>query len=142
MKSKALLLLVVASQLTCHQVIFHAPPGTVMTCFANPEDIPAVNGVSVISCLLVEDVGTPVADGTVVQFFTTLGRIPEQGKTNDGVVRVNFQSDGRSGTASITGVSGGDAAPPSSTSPTSSTPSTTTPGGGPVRSSGSFRPAH
>ena len=98
MKSKALLLLVVATQFTCHQVIFHAPPDTVMTCFANPEDIPAVNGVSIISCLLVEDVGTPVADGTTVQFFTTLGRVPEQGKTNDGVVRVNFQSDGRSGT--------------------------------------------
>jgi hypothetical protein len=49
---------------------------------------------------------TPVADGTVVQFFTTLGRIEEQGKTNDGVARVNLTSDGRSGTAGITAFSG------------------------------------
>jgi len=107
MKSKALLLVVAASQLTCHQVIFTAPPGTTMQCSSNPVNIPAVNGVSVISCLLQEEIGTPVADGTTVQFFTTLGRIPEQGKTNDGVVRVNLEATGRSGLAHVTIFSGG-----------------------------------
>jgi hypothetical protein len=121
MKSKALLLVVVLSQMTCHQVIFHAPPGTDVTCFANPGFISAFNGVSVISCILIEDVGTPVADGTVVQFFTTLGRIPEQARTNDGVVRVNLEADGRSGPADITVVSGGEAVAPSSSVTTSST---------------------
>jgi hypothetical protein len=48
-----------------------------------------------------------VADGTVVQFFTTLGRIEEQGKTNDGVARVKLVSDSRSGTARVSAVSGG-----------------------------------
>jgi hypothetical protein len=107
MKSKALLLVVVLSQMTCHQVLFTAPPGSTMNCSANPTTIPAVNGVSVISCLVVEEIGTPVADGTVAQFFTTLGRIPEQGRTNDGVVRVNFESTGRSGEAEIRIFSGG-----------------------------------
>jgi hypothetical protein len=125
MKSKALLLVVVLFQLTCHQALFVAPPGTEMECFANPEFIPAERGVSVITCFLQEAIGTPVADGTVVQFFTTLGRIPEQGRTNDGVVRVNFESTGRSGTAAISVFSGGGTAPGGSTSstvtPTSST---------------------
>jgi hypothetical protein len=107
MKSKTLLLLVALSQLTCHQALFTAPPGATMSCSANPPEIPAVNGVSVVSCLVREEIGTAVADGTVVQFFTTLGRIPEQGRTNDGVVRVNLESTGRSGTAQVTIFSGG-----------------------------------
>lgn len=125
MKSKALLLIVVVSQLTCHQVLFTAPPGTDMECFPNPRFIPAFNGVSVISCILTEAAGTPVADGTVVQFFTDLGRIPEQGRTNDGVVRVNLQSDGRSGQANVSAISGGGEVP--APSPTA------TPSPGPVR---------
>jgi hypothetical protein len=122
MKSKAVLLIVVLGQLTCHQVIFTAPPGSTISCQPNPIAIAAFNGVSVISCLLQEDIGTPVADGTVVQFFTNLGRIPEQGKTNDGVVRVNFQADGRSGTATIRISSGAGTLPaPSSSSVTVTT---------------------
>jgi hypothetical protein len=123
MKSKALLFLAMLSQLTCHQALFVAPPGAEMECFANPGLIPADRGVSVISCFLQEgDTGSPVADGTVVQFFTTLGRIPEQGRTNDGVVRVNFESTGRSGRADISARSGGGTG---ATSPTSSTISPT-----------------
>lgn len=121
MKWKALLLIVVLSQLTCHQVILTAPPGSTMECERNPTTIGAFNGVSVISCLLEESIGTPVADGTVVQFFTDLGRIPEQGKTNDGVVRVNLEADGRSGTAHVSIFSGGGSLPPSSSSTTVTT---------------------
>ena len=123
MKSKALLLLVVLTQLTCHQVIFTAPPGATMECFSNPEAIGAFNGVSVISCHLIEETGAPVADGTVVQFFTNLGRVQEQGRTNDGVVRVNLQADGRSGTAVVQARSGGGTI---STTPTSATSTSTT----------------
>ncbi|MET0552805.1 MAG: hypothetical protein ABW221_07200 [Vicinamibacteria bacterium] len=125
MKSKALLFLAMLSQLTCHQALFVAPPNTDMQCFPNPDRIPADRGVSVISCFLQEETGSPVADGTVVQFFTTLGRIPEQGRTNDGVVRVNFESTGRSGTARIAARSGGGSG---ITTPTSSTltPTSTT----------------
>ncbi|HKC11723.1 MAG TPA: Ig-like domain-containing protein [Vicinamibacteria bacterium] len=66
-----------------------------------------------ISVLIIEPAGFPVPDGTVAQFFTTLGHIDSQGKTKDGVVRVNFVSDSRSGTASISVLSGGPAVAPS-----------------------------
>jgi hypothetical protein len=113
-------------QTTCNQAILTAPVGSTLAISANPTFIPANGGVSVISVLVIEPAGTPVADGTVIQFFTDLGSIPEQGKTNDGVCRVNFVSDSRSGTATITAVSGGGSLPtPSSTSTTSTTTTTT-----------------
>ena len=107
---KSIAQLLALSCLTCHQVILTAPPGSTITLIANPEFIAANGGVSIISALLYEPAGTPVADGTVVQFFTNLGRIEEQGKTNDGVVRVNLISDTRSGTATVRAFSGGSAA--------------------------------
>ncbi len=91
----------------CHQAILTAPAGSAMSLFANPTFICSNGCTSTISAIVIEaNTNTPVADGTVVQFFTTLGRIDEQGKTNDGVARVNLTSDGRSGTAGITAFSG------------------------------------
>ena len=118
-KSRILLVLLTLGQLTCNQAIMTAPSGSTITLFANPKVISSNGGVSVISALVIEQAGTVVADGTVVQFFTDLGEIPEQGKTNDGVVRVNFRANGRSGEATISAFSGGDApAPAPSASPT------------------------
>jgi hypothetical protein len=88
------------------QAILTAPVDSTLNLTANPTFVEANGGVSVVSAFVVEKIGTPVADGTVVQFFTTLGTIEEQGKTNDGVARVNFVSDSRSGTATITAFSG------------------------------------
>jgi hypothetical protein len=102
---------------TCNQAIMTAPPGSTLSLSANPEHIAAHGDVSVITAFVLEATGTPVSDGTVVQFFTNLGRIDEQGKTNDGVARVNLVSDSRSGTAHVTAVSGGDV---------TATPTTTT----------------
>ena len=100
-------LVVAASlQVACHQAILTAPPGSTIAIFANPTFIPAHGGVSVISALVIEPAGTPVPDGTVVQFFTSLGLIDEQGRTNDGVARVNLVSDSRSGNAEVTAYSG------------------------------------
>jgi hypothetical protein len=106
---KAALLLLVLSLGTCNQALLVAPSGSTMFLQANPEFIAAHGDVSVISAFLLEPSGQPVADGTSVQFFTSLGRIQEQGKTNDGVARVNLVSDSRSGTAHVTATSGGDA---------------------------------
>jgi hypothetical protein len=88
-------------------------PGSSITLIANPGFIVANGGVSVITALVVEPAGTLAPDGTVVFFFTTLGRVDPQGKTVDGVARVNFISDARSGVASITAFSGGAAPNPS-----------------------------
>ena len=104
-----------AVHLTCHQVLFTAPPGSSMQLIANPTFIPANTGVSVITAVLYDGTGSPVADGTVVQFFTDLGRVDEQGRTNDGVARVNLYADSRSGTATVQAISGSEGAAPSPT---------------------------
>lgn len=116
------------AHMTCHQAPMLAPPGSTLTLFANPTFIPAFGGRSVISALVIEPAGTPVADGTVVQFFTSLGRIDEQGKTNDGIARVNLVADGRSGTATVTAVSGGEAVAPSPSPSPTPTPTAATAG--------------
>lgn len=106
---KAALLLLILSLGTCNQALLVAPSGSTLAVSANPEFIAAHGDVSVISAFVLEPSGQPVADGTSVQFFTNLGRIQEQGKTNDGVARVNLVSDSRSGIATVTAISGGDA---------------------------------
>jgi hypothetical protein len=93
--------------MSCNPVIMVAPPGSTLQLVANPRFISAHGGVSEIAAIVMKSTGVPVADGTVVQFFTTLGRIEEQGKTNDGVARVKLVSDSRSGTANVSAFSGG-----------------------------------
>jgi hypothetical protein len=92
--------------MSCGQAILSAPAGSTIAIVVNPPFIAANGDTAVVSVLVIEPAGTPVPDGTVVQFFSTLGRIQEQAKTNDGVARVNFISDSRSGTAKITVYSG------------------------------------
>ena len=90
----------------CADVPQMAPFESTITLFANPPFIPANGGVSVISAVVTEAAGTPVPDGTVVQFFATIGKVDREGLTKDGVARVNFISDTRSGVAEVTAVSG------------------------------------
>jgi hypothetical protein len=118
--------------LTCHQALFTAPPDTTIQLIPNPGFIPANTGVSVITGILTESTGTPVADGVVMQCFTDLGRIDPEGRTNDGVAKVNLYADSRSGTANVQCISGG---PSSGGTPTSTT---TTPPPGSL-TAGSFR---
>jgi hypothetical protein len=92
--------------LSCGQALLTAPVGSTLAISINPPFIAAHGDTATVSVLVLEPAGTPAPDGTVVQFFTTIGKIPEQGKTNDGVVRVTLQSDTKSGTAKITAFSG------------------------------------
>jgi hypothetical protein len=101
----------------CESVPLTAAPGTTMTVLANPEFVIANGGVSVVTAILVEPAGTFVPDGTEVFFFTNLGRVDASGKSHNGVVRVNFVSDARSGTAHVQAISGGPAVPGPSPSP-------------------------
>ena len=93
----------------CESVPLTAAPGAIMTLIANPEFVIANGGVSVVTAILVEPAGTFVPDGTEVFFFTSLGRVDASGKTTNGVARVNFVSDTRSGTARVDAISGGPA---------------------------------
>jgi Big-like domain-containing protein len=107
--TRTALALAVASLLAvaaCDDVPQLAPPAATMTVFATPTSVAASGGISVITAIVTEAAGTPVPDGTVIQFFTNLGTIDREGKTLDGVARVNFISDARSGEAAITAVSG------------------------------------
>jgi hypothetical protein len=125
----AVVALVVSIPFACAPSLMLAPPGSSLQLFVNPKTIAAHGGISVVSALVMDATGNPVADGTVVQFFTNLGHIDERGKTNDGVARVNFVSDSRSGVAHITAISGGavsgggggGASPTSGGSPTATT---------------------
>lgn len=98
-----------ALNLSCEDSLRTAPPGSTITLIANPEFIAASGGVSIITALVIEPAGTPVPDDTIVQFFTNLGRVDEQGKTRAGVARVNLVADSRSGTATVSAISGGPA---------------------------------
>jgi hypothetical protein len=91
---------------SCNPALLLAPPGATLKLLANPPSIAAHGGVSEITALIMESTGVPAADGTVVQFFTDLGRVQEQGRTNDGVARIKLVSDSRSGTAQVTAISG------------------------------------
>jgi hypothetical protein len=52
--------------------------------------------------------GTPVQNGTLVSFTTTVGRIePREARTSNGEVRVRFIAGGQSGSPVITAYSGG-----------------------------------
>ncbi len=107
---------------TCEKVPLIAAPGSSVFLQANPPFVIANGGRSVVTALVTEPVGTLAPDGTQVLFLTTLGQIDETGKTVDGIARVNFVADSRSGTATITAICGGAAATPSgSPSPSPST---------------------
>lgn len=52
--------------------------------------------------------GTPVQNGTLISFTTTIGTIePREARTRNGEVRVRFIAGGQSGSATITAYSGG-----------------------------------
>jgi hypothetical protein len=130
MKSTAGRLTIVASLGVlgaCAGVLFTAPPGSTISLLASPPFVAADGGVSVITAFVIEPAGTTVADGTVVLFFTDIGLIDRQGKTRDGIARVNFTSDSRSGIAHITAISGG-AAPAVAPNPSPSASPVSTPG--------------
>ena len=109
----------------CETVPLTAPAGSSIFLQANPAFVPANGGRSVVTALVVEPAGTLVPDATEVLFLTNLGTIDETAKTVDGIARVYFVSDARSGTATITAMSGGPAAAPSASPSTSPSPTPT-----------------
>jgi hypothetical protein len=120
----------------CDKVPLLAPTGTVITLFPAASTVP-INGQVEIVATVIENgttaappsggtgasgasgggsttttsstgAGTPVQNGTVVTFTTTLGRIePTEARTSNGQVHVQFIAGGQSGTATITAFSGG-----------------------------------
>jgi adhesin/invasin len=115
----------------CDKVPLLAPSGSVITLFPAALSVPINGEIEIVATVIEQGVtatppaggtggttttnqagaGTPVHNGTVVSFTTTLGRIePSEARTNNGQVRVKFIASGQSGTATITAFSGGASA--------------------------------
>ncbi len=117
--------------LACDKVPLLAPTGSVISLFATANTVPLNSEIEIVANVIENGVtstgngttgtpgtsttstttagaGTPVQNGTLVSFTTTIGRIePSEARTNNGQVRVRFISGGQSGTATITAFSGG-----------------------------------
>src|SRR6266542_4202108 len=115
----------------CDKVPLLAPTGSVINLFASSSTIPLNSEIEIVANVIENGVastppttgtptttpvsststagaGTPVQNGTLVSFTTTIGRIePSEARTNNGQVRVKFISGSQSGTATITAFSGG-----------------------------------
>jgi hypothetical protein len=129
----ALCLIPVAS---CDKVPLTAPSGTVITLFPTATTVPLNGEIEIVATAIENGVaappttpapppgtpptqpttpaaptpgaGTPVHNGTLISFTTTLGRIePSEARTSNGQVRVRFIAGGQSGLASISAFSGG-----------------------------------
>lgn len=121
-RALAVAVLVAAGAMACDKVPLTAPAGTVITLVAQTNALP-INGSTDLVAVLIENgttstgtgtgatttpsAGTPVHNGTLVTFTTSLGRIePAEARTTNGRVSVTLVADGRSGIAKITAFSG------------------------------------
>jgi adhesin/invasin len=103
----AVVLALAAGLAACDRVSLTAPTESTISLFATGSSVPANGSVDIVATVT-ESAGTPVQNGTVVTFTTTLGTIsPAEARTNNGKVTVKLSGDGRSGTASVVAFSGG-----------------------------------
>jgi PKD repeat protein len=110
----------------CTRVPLTAPTKSIIAIYATAASVPVNGSVDVIATVT-EEAGTPVQDGTLVSFTTTLGRLePSQARTTAGQVTVKLVADGQSGTATVSAFSGGATAAPVSGSTTGTAAATLT----------------
>ncbi len=99
--------LAAAAATSCDKMPLTAPTDSTITLFANSTTV-GLNGSIEITATVIESAGTPVQNGTVVTFTTTLGTIePNEARTNNGKVTVKLLAGTRSGTAEVRAFSGG-----------------------------------
>ena len=102
----AALLSVVALCSSCEQVPLLAPTSTTVTINASPGILP-FNGSAQITATVIELGGTPVHDGTLVSFLTTLGTLdPTEAQTRYGQAVVTLRAGTQSGIAEVSAFSG------------------------------------
>ncbi len=102
----------------CGSVPLTAPAGSTIFAQVNPPFVIANGGTAVVTAMVTMPNGMLVPDGTVVYFYTDLGRVDESVETRNGVAHANFISDSRSGTANVTIWSGGQPAANPTPAPT------------------------
>ena len=112
----------------CDKVPLLAPTGSVITLIPVTNTVSLNSEVDIIATVIENGTapgatgtgttttsrtgaGTPVQNGTLVTFTTTVGRIePSEARTHNGQVTVRLVAGGASGTATITAYSGGASA--------------------------------
>ncbi len=108
----------------CDKVPLLAPSGSVITLIATSNVLAANGSIDIVATVIEQGAtssgeggtsttgqGTPVHNGTVVTFTSTIGTLdPREARTHNGQVTVKLRGDGRSGVAKITAYSGGASA--------------------------------
>ena len=90
----------------CDKMPLVAPTDTTITLYASSTTV-GLNGTVTITATVIEAAGTPVQNGTVVTFTTTLGTIaPAEARTAGGKVSVTLSAGSKSGTAEVSAHSG------------------------------------
>ena len=111
---------------SCDKVPLLAPTGTVLTLLASADTAQLNSSVDIIATAIENGqassgtgtgtgttetrtgAGTPVQNGTVISFTTTIGQIdPTEARTHNGQVTVKLITTGQSGVATVTAYSGG-----------------------------------
>jgi hypothetical protein len=126
----ALLALPLALVAACDKVPLLAPTGSVITLFPVTTTVSLNSEVTIVATVIENGsapagtgtgsgtttttntgAGTPVQNGTLITFTTTIGRIePSEARTHNGQVTVKLITGGTSGSATITAYSGGASA--------------------------------
>jgi hypothetical protein len=92
---------------SCDKMPLSAPTESTITLYASSTTV-GLNGSIEITATVIESAGTPVQNGTVVTFTTTLGTIePTEARTNNGKATVRLLAGSKSGTAEVRAFSGG-----------------------------------
>ena len=101
--------LTAAGVTSCDKMPLAAPTDSTITLYASSTTVGLNSSVDIIATVI-ESAGTPVQNGTVVTFTTTLGAIePVDARTTNGKATVKLLAGTRSGTAEIRAFSGGTA---------------------------------
>ena len=90
----------------CDSLPLLAPSESTIVLVASNPVIP-LDGESVITAVVTESVGTPVQNGTLVTFSTTLGTVePQESRAEDGRATTRFLGGKTAGTAMVSAFSG------------------------------------
>jgi PKD repeat protein len=91
----------------CDQLPLLAPTGSTVT-LTSSHIVLGVSETAELTATIIETGGTPVHNGTLVVFSTTLGQLDlTEARTNSGRTTVRLSANGASGVARITASSGG-----------------------------------
>src|SRR5262245_56930730 len=101
-----LLAMLAAGSIGCEKAQLLAPTNSTITVSAAAKFLPT-GGTTQVSAAVIEPAGTPVQNGTIVRFTTTLGTVsPAEAETRNGVAVATFSAGSDSGVAQIRATAG------------------------------------